>query len=248
MSTTTVIVRRFADPGALAASAALDTARRINSSIIRRGRCRIALAGGNTPRQAYRLLAAQKQQRIDWRRVQVFWSDERCVPRDSRESNYRMAWQTLLSRVPIPREQIHRIEGERPPADSARTYSALLAEAPLDLVLLGMGTDGHIASLFPGQRSLQEPSAYAVAVDAPKPLGARVSLTLRAINEAHAVCFWISGAGKADIVARVLRDRARGCIALPAARVHPDGELVWYLDEDAARRLDNPKQRLREST
>ncbi len=210
-----------------------------SGAIAARGRFAVALAGGATPRPTYALLAEQPlAQEVEWPRVEVFWGDERCVPPDHLDSNYRMARCALLDHVPIPRENVHRIPGELPPQEAAAAYRLELQEAlgaagHFDLVLLGMGSDGHTASLFPGTAAVDEEERSVVAVYVPK-LGAwRVTLTLPVINAARHVIFLVAGAEKAEVLARV-----RGGEPLPAAKVQPaDGQLTWLVDRDAAARL-----------
>ncbi|MGB6337709.1 MAG: 6-phosphogluconolactonase, partial [Thermoanaerobaculia bacterium] len=137
-------IRRFPDLESLASGAAEDLADCVERAIREAGRCRIAMAGGSTPRPVYRLVAGPDlASRIEWDRVHVFWGDERCVPPTDPASNYRMVHDELLARVPIPERNVHRIEGERSPDDAARAYAETLGDDPMDLVLLGMGGDGH---------------------------------------------------------------------------------------------------------
>lgn len=230
-------LRVFA-PGDYAAAAADEIARAIEKVTEGGGRCRVALAGGGTPRPIYEKLAAPPLAgRIDWDRVEILWGDERCVPPDDPQSNYRMARQALVDHVAVPAAQVHRIEGERPPAEAARAYAEVLGEAPIDVLLLGMGGDGHTASLFP---DTPEPPADAPVVATHSPAGPRdrVSLSFSAINRSAAVFFLVAGAGKAERLAEVLGQIESGDATLPAARVQPaDGRLVWILDTEAASRL-----------
>jgi len=149
-----------------------------------------------------------------------------------------MVHDELLARVPIPERNIHRIEGERSPDDAARRYEETLGDEPLDVVLLGMGEDGHTASLFPDTPGLGRHKERVIATVAPAAPVHRVSVTLRAINEAVAVRFWISGAAKAEPVAEVFQQIQSGIPKLPAARVHPrSGGLLWLVDAAAAEKL-----------
>jgi len=232
-------IRRFADLESLASGAAEELVDCVERAIGERGLCRMAMAGGSTPRPVYRLVAGPDlAARIEWERVHVFWGDERCVPPTDRASNYRMVHDELLAQVPIPKRNIHRIEGERSPDDAARRYEETLGDEPLDVVLLGMGSDGHTASLFPDTPGLGRHKERVIATVAPAAPVHRVSLTTRAINEAAAVRFWISGAAKAEPVAKVFRQIEGGAPRIPAARVQPpSGNLLWLLDDDAAARL-----------
>jgi 6-phosphogluconolactonase len=247
------------DPECLAQVAAERIAGLASSAMAERGRFVVALSGGSTPRPTYRLLAKQKGGErhpgglvIDWSRVEVFWGDERCVPPDHPDSNYRMARRELLARVQIPTDQVHRIKGELPPHEAAATYRAdleavlgvkwdrhtkmrtrLARHGRFDLVLLGLGRDGHTASLFPGTPAVEERRQGAVAVYVEKLDAWRVTLTLPIINEARQVVFLVSGAKKADTLARVHAGER-----LPAALVQPtEGTLAWLVDRDAAAAL-----------
>ena len=232
-------IRRFPDLESLVQGAAEDLADCFERAIHDTGRCRIAMAGGSTPRPVYRLVATPSfASRIDWRRVDIFWGDERCVPPTDPASNFRMVQEELLSQVPIPVGNIFRIETERSPDDSARAYAELLGDRPLDLVLLGMGDDGHTASLFPDTPDLGGHQARVISTVAPVLPTHRVSLTLRAINEAGEVRFWVSGAAKAGPVAEVFGQIESGTPQLPAARVLPrSGRLRWFVDDAAAEGL-----------
>lgn len=231
--------RSFLDRESLAAAAAADFVDCATRTIDESGRFRVAVAGGSTPRPVYRRLARPDMAtRIRWHHVHVFWGDERCVPVSDPASNYRMVHEDLLSRVPIPDGNVHRIRGELPAAVAAATYERDLGGQPLDLVLLGMGTDGHTASLFPGTPRLGLHHERVIATTAPVEPADRVSLTLRAINEASTVRFWVSGADKAEVLAEVLGQSAGGEAWLPAARVRPtSGRLCWMIDEAAGQRL-----------
>jgi 6-phosphogluconolactonase len=213
------------DAEALAEEACRRVADRIGAAS---ERCRIALAGGSTPKRLYRLLASDES--IDWKRVELFWGDERMVPPDHEDSNYRMARQTLIDHVPIPETQVHRIETERG-AERARVAYAEQLE-PLDLVLLGMGTDGHTASLFPGGAD----GDGVVITESPAPPHERISLGLDVINAAGEVLMLVSGKAKASRFAEVYGDWQGKRASLPAARVRPK-RLVWLLDEAAASEL-----------
>ncbi|HKY33429.1 MAG TPA: 6-phosphogluconolactonase [Candidatus Polarisedimenticolia bacterium] len=203
-----------------------------------------ALSGGRTPRRLYELLSEDNHaHQVVWPAVELFWSDERCVGPDHADSNYGAAREALLSKVPVAPAHVHRIRGEDPdPRRAAADYerelrSAFLGEPRLDLVLLGMGEDGHTASLFPGSPLLEERVALAAA--AADPAGTpRVTLTLPAINAARLVAVLVTGPGKAAMARRVLGARARD-ERLPIQRVRPAaGQLVWILDADAASELE----------
>jgi len=216
-------------------------------AITTRGQFAVALAGGSTPRPVYERLAAKElAARVDWSRVQVFWGDERCVSPEHPESNYRMARETLLDRVPIPLNNVHRIKGEMEPRQAAeeyeRTLRAFFASGTggseptvrLDLVVLGMGEDAHTASLFPHTAVLHECTRWVVAHYIEKLGGWRITLTPVAINAARNVTFIVSGSGKAETLRRVLTEPYQPEV-LPAQMIRPtDGHLLWLIDSAAA--------------
>ena len=209
-------------------------------SIAARGRFTVALGGGSTPAALYRLLASPPlADDIDWSRWHVFWGDERCVPADHPDSNHGMARRTLLDHVPIPPSQVHRMVGEDPPQQAADAYALALADAlapdgRLDLALLGIGDDGHTASLFPGTAALEERERLVVANWVPHLDAYRITLTLPALNRARHVAVLATGADKADAVRRALAPRP-GDATPPIALVDPvDGPAAWYLTQDAA--------------
>jgi 6-phosphogluconolactonase len=211
------------------------------------GRCFVALSGGSTPKCVFRVLANEPfRSRVKWDQIDFFWGDERHVPVDHEDSNYRMAAETLLSKVPVSPQKIHRIHSELGDAALAaqryeteiRTTCADQSAIPrFDLNLLGLGTDGHTASLFPGTPAVDERRRLCVA-NWVVALGAyRITMTLPLINAARAIAFVVSGAEKASIVRRVLREREASA-RLPAQLVQPaDGELTWMLDRAAAGEL-----------
>ena len=234
------------DAGAVARRAAEEFVARADDAVARAGRFAVALSGGSTPRRTYSLLAdpaAPFRAAVDWARVHFFWGDERPVPPDDRQSNYRMARETLLSHVPVPADNVHRIEGEKPAEEAARGYESVLREffrpgpgdfPRLDLIFLGMGEDGHTASLFPGTDALAERTRWVAAPWVPKLSTRRITLTFPVLNAASAVFFLVCGADKAP-VARGIRQGDPASRELPSARVRPThGELVWLLDSAAA--------------
>jgi 6-phosphogluconolactonase len=233
------------DAAALAAFAADQFIQMATDSTAIRGRFIVALSGGSTPRLLYTLLTQPARiALIDWSRVMVFWGDERCVPPDDPLSNYRMAQQALLDRVHLPAENVHRIFGELEPDRAARKVELELRQVfpgtpqpRFDLVLLGLGDDGHTASLFPGSPALTETERWVTPVEhvvPPPPLVTRISLTIPVFNSAASVLFLVSGSGKAGIVSKVLQNQPRSA-QLPAQRVRPDkGRLVWAVDSLAA--------------
>jgi len=228
-------------PAVLAEEAAALFVRSAADAISDRGRFVVALAGGATPRGLYTTLAAEPARaRVDWRRTWVFFGDERCVPPTDPESNYLMASQTLLGHVPVTSEQIFRIRGEATDtALAAAEYETTIRRvfesgpARCDLILLGMGLDGHVASLFPGSPVLEEKDRLVAAVETRAAVvSRRITLTLPAINAARRVLFLIAGAEKARAVTDVFRNPAS---ALPGARVRPrEGLVTWLIDRAAA--------------
>lgn len=233
------------DAAALAGMAAERIAKLAEEAVARAGRFAVALAGGSTPQGLYARLASESYRaRVPWPETEVFWGDERCVPPEHPESNYRMAAEALLRHVPIRPGQIHRMRGEDPdPTRAAAEYDALLREtfgvAPgvpprFDLVLLGLGADGHTASLFPGSPALRETERLAVAVFVERLGAARLTLTLPVLNAAAAVVFLVSGGDKAEVLRAVL-EGAPGAEPLPAQLVHPPaGTVTWLVDAAAA--------------
>ena len=219
-----------ADAAALAEAGAAWTAGRITSAVAERGACYLALAGGGTPRGCYQRLA-QPPYRGDlpWERVFVYWSDERQVPLDDPESNYGMARAALLDQVPIPTAQIFPLVGN-PLPDLRRIPTDGAGRPRFDLVHLGLGEDGHTASLFPGDPALEETAAWVRAVRAIKPPPERLTLTFPVLNAARAVLFQVQGAGKRQPLAGMLARDER----YPASRVDPvDGDLSVIVDRAA---------------
>lgn len=232
-----------ADPNGLAESAARLIADAAKEAVETRGRFMLCLAGGETPRATYARLARPPFSAcVPWERTSIFFGDERAVPPDDVDSNYRMAHETLLSRVPVTPSRIFRMRGEDADAEAAAAaYASRLAEAfgtrrgelpRFDLVLLGLGVDGHTASLFPSSPVLREVfrSVAAVHVGAAQ-ISQRLTLTFPLLNAAARVVFLVTGAEKAKILRKALEERA----ALPATMVRPtDGELIWLVDRAAA--------------
>lgn len=245
-STVTVVASR----AALAEEAAQAVAGAAEEAVRLRGRFTLALSGGSTPRRLYARLASPPfRSRIDWARVHVFWGDERCVPPDHPDSNYRLADESLLSKVPIPPEQIHRMRGEESdPERAALDYSQELmrvfglkpGEHPrFDLVLLGLGADGHTASLFPGSPALNENRRLAVATYAELIKAYRLTLTLPVLNAAAQVIFLASGAEKAEVLRAVLQERPSP--SRPASLVRPERGTLWFVDRAATTRLHDTR-------
>ncbi|MBX6763290.1 MAG: 6-phosphogluconolactonase [Rubrobacteraceae bacterium] len=233
----------FEDPHRLAGAAAEEFARRAREAVERTGSFTVALAGGSTPRETYRRLAEEYATMVEWSRVHFFFGDERGVPPGSEDSNYRMASEALLSRVPAG--GVHRIRGERPPEEAAALYEAELHRffgvrrrpPKMDLILLGLGDDGHTASLFPKTPALRERRRWVVANPVEKLSTTRITLTLPVINAARAVMFLVAGEGKAKALKMVLEENADPA-EYPARLVRPAGELIWMVDRAAASLLE----------
>jgi 6-phosphogluconolactonase len=203
---------------------------------------RIALSGGSTPRGFHALLA--ESDGIDWTKVHVYWGDERTVPPDHPESNYRMARETLLEHVAIPPEQVHRMRGELDPATAADEYERILAESfgvdppelpRFDLNVLGVGPDGHTASLFPGTAALDERERWVVANHVPQQDSWRITLTYPVLNAARLTLVLANGDNKAEAIRRIFDPSEQN--KPPAASVRPEGQIIWLLDEAAASKL-----------
>lgn len=202
----------------------------------------VALSGGSTPKAVYNYLAEIYRSRINWGKIKFFWGDERCVPPDHFESNFRMANEFLISKVEIPDENIFMIHGDKDPEEEAVNYSnILLANIPshaslpeFDLVLLGLGEDGHTASIFPDYLDLFNVDSICAVTEHPITLQKRITLTGRVINNARHVVFLVTGKSKSNVVDIILNHK-NGFNKLPASYVNPDnGELNWLLDKTAS--------------
>jgi 6-phosphogluconolactonase len=236
----------FDDAEETARAATARFAEIADESVRARGRFSVALSGGSTPRRIYELLAGEDfRARVDWSKAHVFFGDERCAPPEDEASNYRAAREALLSRVGVPAQNVHRMIGEGDAAANARLYEDELrsffgdASPPaFDLVMLGLGEDGHTASLFPGTPALEERGAWVVANWVEK-LGAyRLTLTAPVINRAAHVMFVVTGAGKAESLREVLEGE-REPRRLPAQLIQPvGGSLEWFIDRAAAAKLE----------
>ena len=222
-----------------AAKLIADAAR---EAIARTGEFSIALSGGSTPKPVYARLATEPYlSSIDWSKVSVYFGDERCVPPDSDQSNYRMANESLLSHVPIPEANIHRMHGEDDPEIAAIAYGRLLkshfGDGGIDMILLGIGPDGHTASLFPKTTALAETHHRCVANCVPQLSTWRITMSAPFINRAAVVSFVVQGSDKADRIAQVIQG-PRDEQTLPAQLIMPDpGRLIWLLDTEAAGKL-----------
>ena len=237
-------LRQLRDADAVARCAAEATVAALRAAIAERGSFSIALAGGDTPRRMYVWLGGQRE--LDWDRVEFFWGDERSVPPEHPDSNFGMARAALFLPLGVEPSQIHRMEGERRDLDAAaRDYEEDLAKtcgAPdggppiLDLVLLGIGPDGHTASLFPHTTALAETRRWVIANDVPQLSTRRITITFPVIERARATLVLVTGASKADVLAEVLEgplDPQR----LPSQRLRESANVEWLVDDAAASRL-----------
>jgi 6-phosphogluconolactonase len=238
-----ITVNISSDPAAMSQFAAELFAQAARGSVALRGRFLAALSGGGTPQALYRLLAESSyRESLPWEQVQFFWGDERCVPPEERESCYNQAWTTLLAHVPVPQANLHRAKGELGPRQAAVEYAAQLkalaapgADWPrFDLVLLGLGDDGHTASLFPGSALTSGLATVAVTAYYQDRPANRVSLTPDVFNAAREVVFLATGQEKARALLSTLTG-SHDPVNLPAQRIQPvDGNVWWLVDEAAA--------------
>lgn len=237
----------YSDIETLSHEAARSVVRIAQEAIAKHGRFTIALSGGSTPKKLYALLAEEPYcSEIDWSLVDIFWSDERCVPPDDTESNYHLAQQVMLSKIPLPASQVHRMPAEQGDRDAAslaytiemkNVFGVGTGIPAFDLIQLGMGPEGHTASLFPHQASLHEQQRLIMPVSVPKPPPPRLTFTPRLLNEARHVLFLVTGAEKADAVRAVLEGDFQP-EEYPAQIVQPPkGEVTWMLDTAAAAKL-----------
>jgi 6-phosphogluconolactonase len=234
-------IRVFADVDELTLRAAEAAVRTINESVQRNDSFSIALSGGNTPRTLYRLFSTRFRDQIPWTKVHVFWGDERYEPRADSQSNYRMARETLLEAVPCPVGNVHPMPTELPDPDlAAREYEKTLRNyfsedwPRFDLVLLGLGEEGHTASLFPGSPALNENKRWVVAVKAPAKPALRLTLTLPAITGASNIYFLVTGSNKAEALHHVLTGSPHPK-SYPASGIRrAKGTVIWWLDRAAA--------------
>lgn len=240
-------LRRLTTPQDLFRVAAEEVIRAATEAVAQRGRFSIALSGGSTPKNLYTLIAANASASLPWAQMFFFWGDERHVPPDDPDSNYRMTKEAFLSKIPVPPANIFPIPAENPDASAAadayeQTLRKFFALAPgefprFDLILLGMGPDGHTASLFPETAALQEKSRLVVANWVEKMKTSRITLTLPVLNAARCVAFLVSGADKAPALHEVLEGTA-AAEKYPSKLVRPtEGRLIWFVDRAAASEL-----------
>ncbi len=239
-------IKRFPNLQELSRDAAKFISRRAKVCVGKQGFFTLVLSGGNTPKMLYEQLARYPE-KMPWKNTHLFWGDERCVAPSHPDSNYHMAFDALISKVDIPAENVHRIPAEfPPPGDAASSYECVLRDffsqlsppakdgvfPSFDLVLLGLGSDGHTASLFPGDPVLNEKERWVASVIAPDYMSPRerITLTLGVINSASCVVFLVSGSGKKEILDTIHNDPQNTSRLYPAALVHPAGQLIWFTD------------------
>ena len=244
-----VEIRTLTTPQELFAAAAEEVVRAATEAVAERGRFTIVLSGGSTPKSLFNLLATNARTVLPWDRMFFFWGDERHVPPTDPDSNYKMAEETMLSKIPVPAGNVFRIAAENPDAAAAadtyeKTLQKFFALEPgqfprFDLILLGMGPDGHTASLFPGSAGLQEKSRLVIANWVEKFKTSRLTFTLPVLNAAACVTFLVSGTDKAPALHAVLEGDAPG-EQYPSKLVRPvDGKLIWLIDRAAASELSS---------
>ena len=246
-----ITVHEFPDMKSLSVQSARHIAGLIKESIESKGRCIISLSGGSSPRHVYEKLSNPEiYAGIDWSRVFIFWGDERYTGHTSEESNYYMAYRALLSKVSIPQENIFRVPVEVEPAK----YAAVLYERIMekffmsmgavdakkrmpvfDIVLLGIGADGHTASLFPGHEAVNEKKRWVVSLEAPEGNRERITMTIPVLNSACSVIFIVSGSGKGKIIRSVLEERGADKKDYPASKIIPETGTVWFVDKRAVK-------------
>lgn len=216
-------------------------------AINEKGNFSVALSGGSTPKPLYQALTASgRQEKLDWEKIHLFWGDERCVPPDHPDSNFRMVNEVLLKHIIIPEENVHRVPAEMDPRMAAFSYEETLrgffreSWPRFDLVLLGMGDDGHTASLFPHSAGLNEEARWFIANYAPGSETWRLTLTKNAINAAKNISVLVSGGGKADMLSDVLKG-AYEPVEKPIQLITPEiGSMTWFVDQAAASKLSDP--------
>ena len=233
-------VKIFNNEEQLFNNAAKEITELINFFISKNNKCTWVLSGGSTPNKLYEIICNNYNDKVNWEKVFIFWGDERCVPPENDESNYKSAKIHLLDKLPIPQQNIFRIPGELLPIEAAEIYESELKDffpgdglPSLDILLLGIGKDGHTASLFPEGKALLENNKWVTADFINKLNTWRVTITLPVINNSKNIIFIASGSDKASIVNRVLNDKNA---SLPAQKVNPlIGKLYWFLEKNAAK-------------
>jgi 6-phosphogluconolactonase len=233
--------RVFPDLDALSRAVLEESLRIVREAVVQRGRCAIALSGGHTPAKMYDLWAREYSAKTPWDRIHLFWGDERYVPQGDPLSNYRMARESLISRVPIPAANVHPVPTEiSPPAAAAEAYEGELrkffgsAAPAIDLQLQGLGVEGHTASLFPGSPVLEEKQRWVAAVEVDATPKRRITFTPVVLNCGLNTFFLVAGKDKREILTALQGENQPKTSQYPAARLHPAGPVIWFLDSAAA--------------
>ncbi len=233
-----VALEIFEDPPALASGFASW----FYDFVSTRPKTNVALSGGSTPKLFFQVLSNEYKDRIDWSGIQLFWGDERCVPPDHQDSNFLMTSKNLFDHISIPSKNVHRILGESDPEKEAQRYGQVLGEVlshrdslpVFDLIILGLGSDGHTASIFPDQMHLLQGAGYCEVATHPDSGQRRITLTGKVINQADNICFLVAGAGKSEVVGEIL-NKTGNWEKYPASYVHGGGDSIhWFLDREAA--------------
>ena len=237
----------YPDEEALIRHATDEIAGLINQTLAERDICTFVLSGGSTPKALYtKLSSAPYHHTIPWHKVHFFWGDERCVPPDHQDSNYRMAKESLLDHIELPPENIHRMPGEKSPDLAANEYEQVVRKyvpggsgmPRFDITLLGIGDDGHTASLFPDTPVVKEQKKLVTSVYVPALASWRITLTFPVINNSKSVLFLVKGASKAKIIGQVLNENSPEN-RYPVQKINPtDGKTVWFIDKEAAAKLE----------
>jgi 6-phosphogluconolactonase len=223
----------------MARAIAEESLRITNEAVAASGRCSICLSGGNTPRTVNELWVRDYSSRMPWKQTHLFWGDERYVRQNDPESNYNMARESLIAHVAIPSDNIHAMPTDYPnPDTAAREYQSVLrqffgAQAEFDIVFLGLGVEGHTASLFPGSPALSESQRWVVAAEVPATPPKRLTVTYPVLNRGRNVFFLVAGQAKHEIVQAIRRDPGGPASSYPAARVEAP-RIVWFMDQAAA--------------
>ncbi|MEW6108803.1 MAG: 6-phosphogluconolactonase [Nitrospirota bacterium] len=237
-------IQIFPDLESLSHKAAAIFIGTAKESIAENGRFSVVISGGSTPARLFSVLCADYRSEAVWEDTHFFWADERCVPIENKESNFGNAYRLLLSKIPVHTKNIHRIRGEDDPEKEALRYETEIRDyfgrenpAVFDLVILGMGDDGHTASLFPGSKSVNETERFAIAVDTDRLKSRRITLTLAVINKARHILFLVSGISKSNALAEI-QGESKTKKMYPAGLVNPvSGAVNWLVDEEAAIKL-----------
>lgn len=236
------IIKSYPDNPAVASAFAKELVHLVSELAKSKQQINIALSGGSTPKLLFEVLSKEYSETMDWERIHLFWGDERCVKPDSPESNFGEADRILLSQVDIPAENIHRVHGESEPADEATRYEQVIKQQVpsnesgtprFDIVLLGMGSDGHTASIFPHEIDLFHSENICEVATHPESGQKRITITGKVINAATNVCFLITGDSKAEVLAEIL-DEKPGFEQYPTSLVKPNIPATFYIDESAA--------------